>query len=244
MAKNNIDNNKLTPSAKEALDVIMRELHETLMSKANYFAQNGQTIDKEISLHDIREARDSLFQAKLDNGNADHRRRKMMKFIILTGISYSIAGIFVCVIYNKSFIIENKIGLFIIFTDLLIILIGFIYLQLSARKYDKKHQYYNSMHHNSDNDFVIIENWQIIEKLGSKLMRQKGFSYNESRYINDILKFLSEELKSDKLKKEMRDLLSVRNRIIHEGLELGRNEKQLYLENADKIIKSLEKLEK
>lgn len=95
-----------------------------------------------------------------------------------------------------------------------------------------------------ESDFDIIKRWQIIEKLGSNLMRQNGYSANESRSINDILKFLSLELKSERLYIEMRELLTVRNKILHEGYELNRNEKQSYLEKADKIIELLETLEK
>ena len=124
------------------------------------------------------------------------------------------------------------------------IFIGFAYTQLLSRRYEEKQIEKESEFTSSESDFDIIKRWQIIEKLGSNLMRQKGYSANESRSINDILKFLSMELKSDRLYMEMRELLSVRNKILHEGYELNRNEKQSYLEKADKIIELLETLEK
>lgn len=244
MAKNNIYNDKLTPSAKEALNETMQELHELLINKANSIAQKGQTADKEISLRDILEAKDSLFKAKIEREKADYRRKRLMTMFSLTGALYSLIGIVVYMYQNQDFALEKNLGLLIAFTGVVAIFIGFAYTQLLSRRYEEKQIEKESEFTSSESDFDIIKRWQIIEKLGSNLMRQKGYSANESRSINDILKFLSMELKSDRLYMEMRELLSVRNKILHEGYELNRNEKQSYLEKADKIIELLETLEK
>jgi VIT1/CCC1 family predicted Fe2+/Mn2+ transporter len=244
MDKNYIYDEKLTPSAREALNDTMIELHEMLLSKANSVAQKGQTADKEISLRDILEAKDSLFKAKLDKEKADFRRKRMMTLISLTGALYSIIGIVVYVYQNRDFAIEKNLGLIIILTGIMTIFMGFVYSLLIARKNEEKQKEVDTDFRNSDNDFEVIKRWQIIEKLGSNLMRQRGYSNNESKSINDILKFLSMELQSDRLYMEMRELLSIRNRILHEGHDLSRNEKQFYLDKADKIIELLEKLEK
>ncbi len=234
---------KLTPSAKEALNETIQELHDLLISRANSIAQKGQTADKEISLRDIIEAKESLFKAKLDKEKSDYRRKRMMTLISLTGALYSIIGIFVYIYQNQDFVLEKNLGLIIILTGIMTIFVGFVYFQLS-RKSDEKSKDLDMDYSSSDSDFDIIKRWQIIEKLGSNLMRQRGFSNNESKSINDILKFLSFELKDEMLYIEMRELLSIRNRILHEGYELTRNEKQLYLNKAEKIIELLEKLER
>lgn len=244
MAKNNIYGEKLTPSAKEALNETLHELHDLILTKANAIAQKGQTADKEISLRDILEAKDSLFKAKIDNERADFKRKRMMTLITLTGTLYSLLGVFVYIYQNKDFALEKNLGLVIAFTGIIIIFIGFAYTQLFSRKYEERLKNKELDYSSSDNDFEIIKRWQVIEKLGSNLMRQRGYSNNESRSINDILKFLAMELKSDNLYFEMRELLSIRNKILHEGHELSRNEKQNYLEKADKIIELLETLEK
>lgn len=244
MAKNNIYGEKLTPSAKEALNETLHELHDLILARANSIAQKGQTGDKEISLRDILEAKDSLFKAKIDNERADFKRKRMMTLITLTGTLYSFIGVIVYVYMNKDFALEKNLGLIIALTGIMTIFIGFVYAQFLSRKHEEKLKNKDSEYLSSDNDFDIIKRWQVIEKLGSNLMRQRGYSNNESRSINDILKFLSMELKSDNLYFEMRELLSVRNRILHEGHELGRSEKQNYLEKADKIIELLETLEK
>lgn len=243
MDKNYIYDNKLTPSAKEALEETMLELQDLLLSKANSIAQKGQTADKEISLRDILEAKESLFKAKLEKEKAEYRRKRMMMLISSTGALYSVIGIFIYIYQNKDFTIEKNLGLIITFVGILTAIMGFFYSFLFTKRYDAI-QKVDSEYQNDDNDFDIIKKWQIIEKLGSNLMRQKGYSTNESKSINDILKFLSMELKSDKLYLEMRELLSIRNKILHEEYNLSRNEKQLYLNKAEKIIKLLENIEK
>lgn len=244
MDKFKIYEDKLTPSAKEALKETMVELEDLLISKANSIAQTGQTADKEISLRDILEAKESLFKAKLDKEKADYRRKRMLTIISLTGALYSIIGIFVYMYQNQEFVLEKNLGLVIAFTGIVTIFVGFAYTQLISRRLEQKLLNKELDLKSYENDFEIIKRWQVIEKLGSNLMRQRGYSVNESRSINDILKFLSMELKSDKLYIEMRELLSVRNRILHEGYDLSRNEKQLYIDNANKIIELLETLEK
>lgn len=244
MAKINIYEDKLTQSAKEALHDTMNELHELLLLKANSIAQKGQTGDKEISLRDILEAKENLFKAKIEKEKADYRRKRLMTTISLTGALYSVIGIFVYVYQNQNFALEKNLGLVIALTGIITIFAGFAYTQFQTRRLEEKQLDNDTDFKSSDNDFEIIKRWQVIERLGSKLMRQKGFSVNESRSINDILKFLSSELQDDRLYMEMRELLSIRNKILHEGYDLGRQEKQMYIDKANKIIELLETLEK
>lgn len=244
MTKNDLYNDKLTPSAQEALDDTMRELHEILLYKANSIARKGQTADKEISLRDILEAKDSLFKAKIEREKADYRRKRLMTLFSLTGALYSLVGIVVYMYQNQDFTLEKNLGLLVAFSGIVAIFIGFAYTQLLSRRYEEKQLQSESEYLTSESDFEIIQRWQIIEKLGSKLMRQKGYSTNESKSINDILKFLSIELKSDRLYMILREILAVRNKILYEGYALSRNEKQSYLDKADKIIELLEGIEK
>lgn len=244
MAKNNTYDEKLTPSAKEALNDTINELHELLLLKANSLAQKRQTGDKEISLRDIIEAKETLFKAKIEKEKAEYRRKRLMSLISLSGAFYSIVGIIVYLYQNQSFELDKSLGLIIAFTGIIIVFFGFAYSQLLTRRYEEKELRKDSEFITSDDDFDIIKRWQIIEQLGGNLMRQKGYSLNESRSINDILKFLSSELRSDKLYMEMRELLAARNKILHEGYELSRHEKQNYLDKANRIIELLESLEK
>lgn len=243
MAKLDIYNEKLTPSAKEALSETINELQEMLIEKANSIAQKGSA-EKEISLRDILEAKESLFKVKIEKGKADFIKKRLITLISLTGVLYSIIGIFVYIYQTQNLSIQKDIGLIIAFTGIVTAFVGFAYSQLVRSRVEEKQNASDSDFRNSVDDFEVIRRWQIIEKMGSALMRQNGYSDNESKSINDILKFLAVELKSDQLYKEMRELLSVRNKILHEGYDLSKQEKQIYVNNANKIIEQLDSLEK
>ncbi|MTH16247.1 hypothetical protein [Flavobacterium sp. LC2016-01] len=233
---------KFTPSAEQALEETVLELYELIVNRANLIAQKGQTGDKEISLRDILEAKESLFKAKIEKDKADNRRKRLMTVISLTGALYSIVGVFIYVYQNQDFAIEKNLGLVIALTGIVTIFVGFTYTQLLLRKHEDKQQE-NVIKYSLNDEFDIIKRWQLIEKLGSNLMIKKGYTNNESKSINDILKFLASELKNESHNIEMRELLTIRNKILHEGYELGKHERQSYLEKADKIIEVLEGLE-
>lgn len=243
MDKIEIYRDKLTPSAKEALTETMHELQDQIIEKANSIAQKGQTADKEISLRDIIEAKEELFKPKLEKEKSEFRRKRMMYLISLSGGMYSIVGMAIYFFQNKTFSIEHDLGLIIAFLGVFTIFFGFVYSQYFSRRYELKSLEVIAMD-KDDNDFDIIKRWQIIERLGSNLMRRKGHSPNESKSINDILKFLSLELESDKLYFDLRELLQIRNKILHESYQMNRQEKHDLINKADKIIDILEKQDK
>ncbi|WET47415.1 hypothetical protein PYS58_12550 [Chryseobacterium indologenes] len=244
MDSQNIYNQKLTPSAKEAINEIVNEFENLLITKAFTIAQNGKGSDKEISLRDILEAKDQLMNIKKESIKEDYKRKRLMTLITLTGALYSIIGLFIYMYQNNNISLENNLGLLVAFTGILTIFGGFVYTQYLTRKNELIRIEKNISISNFEDDFDIIRKWQIIEKLGSNLMRQNGYNINESRSINDILKFLSNELQSNKLYIDLRELLLIRNKIVHEGTNLSKNERLQYLNKANKIIESLEKLEK
>lgn len=238
---NKIYNDKLTPSAKEALDEILIEIKNELLKKANSIAQKELTADKEISLRDIMNAREELFKAKTIREKTDYKRKRFTTIISLTGALYTIIGIFIYVYQNQSFALENNIGLIMAFAGILVILMGFMYTQILFRRKDQLN-YEKEI--NTVDDFELVKRWQTIEKLTSKLMRKKGFDENESKSISGIINFLSHEFKSDELHIQLRELLQIRNKILHEDIKIEKNEKQNFIKTSDKIISLLEESEK
>lgn len=243
MPKVEIYNEKLTPSAKEALESTMIEFQELILQKANSIAQKGQTADKEISLRDIIEAKEALFNSKVEKDRADYRGKRLMTYITLSGALYSIVGVALYVIQNKKFSIEKDLGLLVAFTGVITIFLGFAYAQLLNKRQSEK-RILREEDLFEENDFELIRRWQIIEKMGSNLMMKSGYSSNQAKSINDILRFLSLELRNDRLSSDLKELLTMRNKILHEQYQLSRHEKQFYLDKADKIIDNLEKIER
>lgn len=246
----NILKEKLTPSAKEAYEDSVLGFSEQLLSKANYISQKNNISNKEISLRDILEAKDILMNIKRESLKEDYKRKRLLSFITMTGALYSIVGIFIYMYQNNDISLENNLGLLVAFTGIITIFFGFVYSQYISRKKEIvnfnrdviiEKEIFTS---NFNDDYDIVRKWQIIEKLGSNLMRQNGYNNNESKSINDILKFLSNELQSDKLYIDLRELLSIRNKIVHESTYLSKNERLMFINKANRIIESLEKLEK
>lgn len=243
MDKIDIYNDKLTPSAKEALDESLVELHNLLIEKANTLAHKENTAEKEISLRDILQAKEELFKAKLDKEKADYRKKRWMTLITLTGALYSIIGIIFYIYQNKELNLATDMGLLMAFAGVLIIFFGFTYSQFWSRRRELVKYKDELNFSDAADDFEIIKLWQIIEKSGSNLMRQQGFDANKSKSIYDILKFIANELKSEKLNMDLKLLLSIRNRILHEGITLSKHEKQKYIEISNNIISVLEEVE-
>jgi len=240
MDNNNIFLDKLTPSAKEALDEIIIKLRIEIIKKANSIAQMENTGDKEISLRDIMNANAELHKAKLINEKIDYRRKRIVTIISLSGALYTIFGIFLYLYQNQSLTLKNNIGLFMALAGVLIILMGFMYTQILFRRKElfKHEQEISSI--NTDSDFDLVERWQIIETLTSKLMKMKGFAENESNSVGNIIAFLSYEFNDKELFSELKELLQIRNKILHEDFKLDKKEKQDLLKNSDKIISLLE----
>lgn len=187
---------------------------------------------------------------KRESLKEDYKRKRLLSLITMTGALYSIVGIFIYMYQNNDISLDNNLGLLVAFTGIITIFFGFVYSQYISRKKEIvninrdviiEKEIFTS---NFNDDYDIVRKWQIIEKLGSNLMRQNGYNNNESKSINDILKFLSNELQSDKLYIDLRELLSIRNKIVHESTYLSKNERLMFINKANRIIESLEKLEK
>ena len=244
MDNQNFYKEKLTPAAKDALKEEVEEFETMLMKKAFSIAERENNSDKEISLRDILEARDLLINIKKHSLRENNRRRRLGTLITTTGALYSTVGVFIYMYQNSSIILENNLGLVVALTGIITVFSGLIYNQYLSRKLELLNTDKEISIANINDDFDIVKKWGIIEKLGSNLMLKNGFNINESRSVNDILKFLSKELHDEKLYGDLMDILNIRNKIIHDGFNLNKTKRIDYLNKANKIIKLLESLEK
>jgi hypothetical protein len=91
----------------------------------------------------------------------------------------------------------------------------------------------------------IVTKWNTIEHLTSQLMKQKGVSEENSKSINLIISQLDVLFESDYEKEELRRLLQIRNRIVHENYTLSAQEEIEMIKIANHILMLIEdKLEK
>jgi hypothetical protein len=230
---------RLTPSAQEALNKLTIEYRDELLQKAFLIAQERETANKEISLRDILESN----QPKVAGTNrlkSESRKKRLFYLITLSGVVYSILGILLYLIQNKKFIVETDLGLIIALSGIIISMTAFLYTQiLSKRTFELKVLERTDSNYN---DFDVVKRWQIIEQLTIRLMSEKGIIDPKSRSLSQVIKFLTENFaQSEKDFLKTRELLQVRNRVLHEQFSMTDQQKKEYLDFANSLIEKLEK---
>ena len=232
---------KLTDSAKKELDSSTKELYELLIYKAYLIAKKNNTEDKEISLSDILSAKNQLFSNEYIESKRKNSNKRKMLLLSMTGIIYAFVGIFFYIFQNYSFD-EKSIGLVIAALGIMISIFPFFYFKIVRTNENtiKNNDNFEKLY----NDFAIINRWQTIEKLGMDLMVKRGLIDKKSFSVNQIVEFLYNNI-SDITVDEFKLLLTTRNELVHKGVKLSKEEFEITLTIADKIIYALKhKLEK
>lgn len=237
-----VNYNKLTDSAREALDTTMQEVVDQILERAYKNALSRNTADKEISLRDIIEAKeDILFQKELPSKDIDKRKR-LSSLLAMSGAVYATFGIVYYLIQNKQFDVKADLGLIIAAAGILISIIAFYYNQLLIRRKPQEIRANNQIIIKSESsEFEIVRRWQIIERLVSEKMIKDGQSENKSRSINFILNYLSSEILDKSKAMDLKEILLARNQIVHGEKQFSKYEKENLLEKADAIIETIEK---
>lgn len=232
---------KLTDSAKKELDSSTKELYELLIYKAYLIAKKNNTEDKEISLSDILSAKNQLFSNEYIASKRKNSNKLKMLLLSMTGIIYAFVGIFFYIFQNYSFD-EKSIGLVIAALGIMISIFSIFYFKIVRTNENtiKNNDNFEKIY----NDFAIINRWQTIEKLGMDLMVKRGLIDKKSFSVNQIVEFLYNNI-SDISVDEFKLLLTTRNELVHKGVQLSKEEFEITLTIADRIIYALKhKLEK
>ncbi|MCC7523848.1 MAG: hypothetical protein IT250_03440, partial [Chitinophagaceae bacterium] len=198
--------------------------------------------EKEISLRDILEAKEAILKMKMETDKLEYRRKRFTTLLTMGGVLYTVIGLLVYLFQNKNFSIQTDLGLMIALVGVFTFFLGFFYTQLLQRRseYLRTNDDYKEILF----DYEIIQRWQIIENLGSKIMLKKGYNEKESKSIYGILNLLSEELIDENKAKDIKQLLTIRNKVLHESYHLTRTERNRYITMADDIIGILEQAER
>ena len=232
---------KLTDSAKKELDSSTKEIYELLIYKAYLVAKKKNTGDKEISLSDILLAKNQLFSNEYIESKRKNSNKRKMLLLSMTGIIYAFVGIFFYIFQNYSFD-EKSIGLVIAALGIMISIFSIFYFKIVRTNENtiKNNDNFEKIY----NDFAIINRWQTIEKLGMDLMVKRGLIDKKSFSVNQIVEFLYNNI-SDISVDEFKLLLTTRNELVHKGVKLSKEEFEITLTIADRIIYALKhKLEK
>lgn len=232
--------NKLTDSARNALEETSKEFVDMIIEKAYQNASVKNTADKEISLRDIIEAKEEILYRKSDLNKQDSRKKRLTLMLSMTGALYSVLGILFYLYQNKNFDTTKDLGLIIAALGILISIVAFYYSQLLTRRKVEIIKD-NTVTERDNSEFEIVRRWQTIEKLGTELMLKDGISDNKARSFNYILSYLSEKLLDNSKTDNIRKLLMARNQVVHSGINLTKVEIDEMIKTADQIIDELEK---
>lgn len=232
--------NKLTESAKTALDETTREVTEMIINKAYQNANQKNTADKEISLRDIIEAKEEILYKRLDINKQESKKKRMTLMLSMTGALYAVFGILFYLFQNKSFDTTKDLGLIIAALGILISIVAFYYSQLiTKRKVELLKD--NTIIERDNSEFEIVRRWQTIEKLGTDLMLRDGISDDRAKSFNFIIKYLSDKLFDNSKTDQLRKLLMARNHVVHSDITMTKVEIEELIRIADEIIDELEK---
>jgi hypothetical protein len=231
--------NKLTDSAKIALDETSKEVVELIIEKAYQNANFKNTADKEISLRDIIEAKEQILFGKVEISKQESRKKRLTLMLSMTGAMYAVFGILFYLYQNKNFDITKDLGLIIAALGILISIAAFYYLQLLPKmKVDLIKD--NTITQRDNSEFEIVRRWQTIEKLGTDMMLKDGIPDNKARSFNYILSYLSDKLQDKGKIGSLKKLLTVRNQVVHGEVSLTKVEIKDMISEADQIIDELE----
>ena len=232
--------NKLTDSARIALDETSKEVLEMILEKAYQNANVKNTADKEISLRDIIEAKEEILFKRMDINKQESRKKRLTLMLSMTGALYSVLGILFYLYQNKNFDTTKDLGLIIAALGILISIGAFYYSQLLTRRKVEIIKD-NTVTERDNSEFEIVRRWQTIEKLGTDLMLKDGISDNKARSFNYILSYLSEKILDNSKTDSIKKLLIARNQVVHSGINLTKFEIEEMINTADQIIDELER---
>lgn len=235
---------KLSNSAKEELDKINRELSQIVLDKAYNYSMESNSFGKEISLSNLIDAKNDLLGKNSEN-NLEFLR------VVKNGLRYTYTGaliIFMGVItfilfeyLSKSPTLFDRISMTVFFVvGIIFLIMGFVGLTLILNKREreiKNNIFKTDYRFNSK----IVKKWSLIEYLTTEIMIKNGISNEEAKSIGAIIKYIDKLLTNEKEKEELRKLLFIRNKIIHEGYGLTMEEEVELIKIANNIILILDK---
>ena len=239
---NNKDLSKyITPAAKEALDNAVEDYKDSILEKAYSNSQESPSGNPEISLRDILEAINNESFKRKRNDYLEYKRKRLISLIALSGAVYSLAGVLIYLFQNKKFTIETDLGLIIAITGIIVSFTAFIYNQYFGIKRRLVSEYKDFKDINNINpDYKIVERWQTIEKLVSKAFDNNNIDARK-RSFNMILEYLFGIIDNQDEKDKIKELLNIRNMILHESYQLSESKRSNILSFADDLITKLEK---
>jgi hypothetical protein len=227
---------KLTPSARDALNELSNEYVQDVLEKAIELAAEKDRTLREISLIDIMAASMSKGVPMGKRNVAYARRRRFSTLLIFSGVVYAFAGLLIYLYQTGRFDAKDSLGLSVSIIGALVAVVGYL-----MRDFIYGYPFSRTMSLSSS-DFELVEKWQEIESLAKKIITASEKVDPNSTSVASTIKFLTTKIATDPGESaKIRELLAIRNRIVHEQLRLSDKTRFEMSEFADKLIDRLEK---
>ena len=233
---------KMTPSATEMLAETISEFNDLLIERANFRAKENRSPNLEISLQDVLEAKYEIFSNQ-EVRLLQQESTQMKRSITASGTLIALIGILYFLYENSDFSYNGKMGLLLCFSGVFSIIIGNLLIYLLKKPIDKNIQNGMYNYQYSNKDYEVIQKWYLIEKLSKNIMAKEYSIPPESITMSALINFISNEAQKMDIDLGMKEILSTRNKIVHEDYELDDKERSEYLHEAEVIIQVLETIE-
>lgn len=232
--------NKLTPAAKSALEEIIKDYREQILLSASRIAVDVTGKLEEISIRDILKAIEET-DIKIKSKKTRIKDR-LYATLMLAGLFYSFIGVTFTVIYPADNLLYRP-AIIVSFVGI-IIAISAYFIQRFKRNaiytlQDKRSYYKNDLRHLS---FIFTSNWSIIE---IELRDLFSATFGESNASIPLFKmfgmFISKSILTEKDAIALKNLLDMRNNIMHAYREFSTDELQFAIKETEKWIDKLRK---
>lgn len=207
-----INNYNIDSYSKDYLDRCVDKFRLSLLNEAYlYSRKNG---DEQINFVSI----DFALRKLLKNRNSDSinraKRRRLSYLGVLTGLLYTLCGCIIFIIQNSDFEPNKDLGQMVIGIGLAVVVL-FTCLGIF---FNKRRIYDNEGILQPHRQFLIVEKWSEIEKMVSLICHMKIVT------IQSVLPKLMELCQDEITIDDVSSVLFLRNKIVHENVELSQFE--------------------
>lgn len=219
--------------ATEYLEISLNDLRQKLIDEAYMNSQNRESsiiekIDVEAAINKIVKHKKVM--------STEFKIRRLTRLVALTGICYSGIGMLIFIFQNTVIDPKKDLGLILIGIGMSITMGSYLLLSLFNNRKDFGKNRTNE--ETKQEQYLIVQKWKEIEEMVSYTMdvKIKNFQY----LLASLIQLCDGKISID----ELANLVSLRNKIVHEDVIFHKDVilKALVLE--DKIISILKENKK
>jgi len=234
---------KLTPAARQVLEEIVSEYLTQILVGAKESASELTGEVREISVHDIigginrsRPGRPSPLPSMIE---------RVLNIYMVTGIVVGLTGLFVFLYFGwvRFLRSEQQLPLLASITGFGLSVLSYLSLRIRQSKGLRGLRLQPPVESRGiDYSMSYIQKWQDIELTARNLVASRLGESSANEPVSVLIAKLREaEILNRDDENQLRELVAVRNRVLHEGFEVDRNQFEMLLRDGDRILAKMVK---